>query len=84
MMLKRAGRCHDPFGVENTQPGELTIACPACPHPGKNLPPDWESAPYWKRYVELGFEFIMYTTKSSYIAFYMIHTGQWMRISDSR
>ncbi|KAH9911153.1 uncharacterized protein BXZ73DRAFT_93484 [Epithele typhae] len=26
-------------------PGELAVECPACPHPGKNLPDDWASAP---------------------------------------
>ncbi|KAH9914760.1 uncharacterized protein BXZ73DRAFT_81524 [Epithele typhae] len=41
--LKRAGRGHDPAGAANTQPGELAVECPACPHPGKNLPPDWDA-----------------------------------------
>ncbi|KAG2038914.1 hypothetical protein BDR03DRAFT_1009383 [Suillus americanus] len=35
--LKRAGRGHDPAGVDATQEGELVVLCPACPHPGKNL-----------------------------------------------
>lgn len=35
--LKRAGRGHDPTGVDATQEGELIVLCPACPHPGKNL-----------------------------------------------
>ncbi|KAJ7713966.1 hypothetical protein DFH07DRAFT_763169 [Mycena maculata] len=43
-MLKRAGRGHDPAGIENMQPGECALLCPACPHPGKNLPLDWEAA----------------------------------------
>ena len=41
MMLKRAGRGHDPDGVAATQNGQLAIDCPACPLPGKNLPDDW-------------------------------------------
>ncbi|KAI9067504.1 hypothetical protein FKP32DRAFT_1563686 [Trametes sanguinea] len=41
--LKRAGRGHDPTGVEGTQPGELAVRCPACPRPNVNLPPNWDS-----------------------------------------
>ncbi|KAJ7016361.1 hypothetical protein C8F04DRAFT_1202400 [Mycena alexandri] len=44
-MLKRAARGHDPKGIVNTQPGECALLCPACPHPGKNMAPDWESTP---------------------------------------
>ena len=44
MTLKRAGRGHDPEGVENTPPGNLTVECPACPHPGRNLPENWRDA----------------------------------------
>lgn len=44
-LLKRAGRGHDPSGVEATQPGELAVPCPSCPRPGINLPVGWESAP---------------------------------------
>ncbi|KAJ2921118.1 hypothetical protein H1R20_g15975, partial [Candolleomyces eurysporus] len=43
LMLKRAGRGNDPTGVSGTQEGELTIECPACPHPTKNLPNNWEA-----------------------------------------
>lgn len=49
-MLKRAGRGHDPTGVENTKDGECALLCPACPQPGKNLPRDWKRAPKEKRY----------------------------------
>ncbi|KAI9069581.1 hypothetical protein FKP32DRAFT_1608330 [Trametes sanguinea] len=41
-MLQRGGRAHDPSGVQGTKPGELAVRCPACPHPGINLPPNWE------------------------------------------
>ncbi len=44
-MLKRFARAHDPAGAEATGPGELVVECPACPHPGKNLPEGWEDAP---------------------------------------
>ncbi|KAJ7292244.1 hypothetical protein C8J57DRAFT_1445287 [Mycena rebaudengoi] len=43
-MLKRAGRLHDPEGILSTKPGECALLCPACPHPGKNLPNDWDKA----------------------------------------
>ncbi|KAF6743253.1 hypothetical protein DFP72DRAFT_1080451 [Ephemerocybe angulata] len=39
--LKRHACAHDPAGVTNTKPGELLTECPACPHPGKNLPDNW-------------------------------------------
>ncbi|TFY56545.1 hypothetical protein EVJ58_g7570, partial [Rhodofomes roseus] len=44
-MLKRAGRGHDSTGVGGTSPGECVVECPACPHPHKNLPSDWKTAP---------------------------------------
>jgi hypothetical protein len=43
-MLKRAGRGQDPVGVAATTQGGLAVECPACPHPGCNLPDDWEKA----------------------------------------
>ncbi|KAG1834248.1 hypothetical protein EV424DRAFT_1468755 [Suillus variegatus] len=49
--LGRGGRGHDPAGVDATAKGELAVLCPACPQPGKNLPPDWEQEPLsikWK------------------------------------
>ncbi|KIJ89496.1 hypothetical protein K443DRAFT_117906, partial [Laccaria amethystina LaAM-08-1] len=44
MALKRAGRGHERGGIDATSNGELMVECPACPHPGKNLPNDWEKA----------------------------------------
>ena len=49
LLAKRAGRGHDPSGIENTQAGQLALDCPACPHPGKNLPEGWESLPKEKQ-----------------------------------
>ena len=49
-MLKRAGRGQDPSGADGTQEGELAVECPACPHPGRNLPDGWENAPPEIRY----------------------------------
>ncbi|KAJ7581672.1 hypothetical protein C8J56DRAFT_1006010 [Mycena floridula] len=43
LMLKRAGRAHDPEGVEKTPLGGCAIICPACPQPGINLPQGWET-----------------------------------------
>ncbi|KAI0054817.1 hypothetical protein BV25DRAFT_1816493, partial [Artomyces pyxidatus] len=48
---KRAGRAHDPSGIEGTQQGELVVECPLCPHPGRNMPEGWEDTPedkMWK------------------------------------
>ncbi|OSC99710.1 hypothetical protein PYCCODRAFT_1372594 [Trametes coccinea BRFM310] len=41
--LKRAGRCHHPSGAAGTANGELAVACPACPRPEVNLPPNWDT-----------------------------------------
>ncbi|OAX33799.1 hypothetical protein K503DRAFT_794391 [Rhizopogon vinicolor AM-OR11-026] len=50
-MLKRAGRGHDPGGIENTRSGECAVLCPACPQPDKNLPHDWRAAPKTKGWI---------------------------------
>ncbi|KAJ7444150.1 hypothetical protein B0H11DRAFT_1931307, partial [Mycena galericulata] len=55
LMLKRAGRGHDPAGVEATEPGELAIRCPCCPEPGVNLPEDWHSASAEDQYLYILF-----------------------------
>jgi hypothetical protein len=39
--LGHAGRGHNPARVDTTAEGELAVLCPTCPHPGKNLLPDW-------------------------------------------
>ena len=43
--LKCGGRAYEDGGILGTNPGELALLCPACPHPGVNLPPNWELAP---------------------------------------
>jgi hypothetical protein len=43
LMLKQSGRGHAPEGGAGTSQGELAIECPACPHPDRNLPDDWEA-----------------------------------------
>ncbi|KAH7909277.1 hypothetical protein BJ138DRAFT_1115126 [Hygrophoropsis aurantiaca] len=52
-MLKRAGRGNIVAGLINMKPGDLAIACPACPHPGINLPVGWEN-------VEPGLKFLYF------------------------
>ncbi|KAJ7033047.1 hypothetical protein C8F04DRAFT_958139, partial [Mycena alexandri] len=44
-MLRRFGRGHAPDGPAGTKAGECALLCPACPHPGKNLPPQWKEMP---------------------------------------
>lgn len=44
MALKQVGWGHDPEGMDAMLKGELMIECPACPHPGQNLPDGWEKA----------------------------------------
>lgn len=48
-LLKRAGRGHDLAGLEATALGSCAVLCPACPHPGINLPDDWMDAPECSR-----------------------------------
>ncbi|KAI0764426.1 hypothetical protein BC629DRAFT_1293606, partial [Irpex lacteus] len=43
-LLKRSGRGHDARGITATKEGDCAVECPACPHPGRNLPADWASA----------------------------------------
>ncbi|KAF9023539.1 hypothetical protein BDZ89DRAFT_955587, partial [Hymenopellis radicata] len=40
--MKRGGRSHDQAGIEGTSEGELALQCLACPHPGINLPNNWQ------------------------------------------
>ncbi|KAJ7627924.1 hypothetical protein DFH06DRAFT_1338758 [Mycena polygramma] len=39
--VKRAGRGHDPEGVDATELRACAVSCWACPHDGRNLPDDW-------------------------------------------
>ncbi|KAJ7485477.1 hypothetical protein FB451DRAFT_1392216 [Mycena latifolia] len=55
LMLKRAGRAHNPTGVFGTGAGELAIECPVCPNPGVNLPEGWENAPPEDRFLYILF-----------------------------
>ncbi|KAG1833671.1 hypothetical protein DFJ58DRAFT_869463 [Suillus subalutaceus] len=42
---------HDPAGINATEQGSCAVVCPACPHPGKNLPEDWKAALPDKRWL---------------------------------
>ena len=44
MALKQASHGHYPKGIEAMPKGGLMVECPACPHPGRNLPDGWEKA----------------------------------------
>ena len=43
--LKWAGYSHSGGHVREPQPGQLTLFCPACPQPGRNLPDSWKGDP---------------------------------------
>ncbi len=50
-MVMRAGRAHDPAGILATKEGECVVLCPACPHPGINMPDGWEQTTEQKQYI---------------------------------
>jgi len=41
--LKRGAIGHTSTLVDDLADGTLAIECPACPHPGRNLPPEWRN-----------------------------------------
>ena len=48
-------------GVDATANGELAVKCPACPHPGKNMPERWEEIYKEKPYVLFEVSLSFYT-----------------------
>ncbi|TDL14398.1 hypothetical protein BD410DRAFT_734138 [Rickenella mellea] len=50
-ILKRSGSGHSLVPLSATGAGECALECPACPHPGVNLPADWREAPPKKRWL---------------------------------
>ena len=48
--MKRGGAGHTSTAVDDLGDGALAIECPACPHPGRNLPPEWENESRDKAY----------------------------------
>ncbi|KAG1902460.1 uncharacterized protein F5891DRAFT_978759 [Suillus fuscotomentosus] len=49
--IKRSGQGHQPGTIAAMEPGACAVICPACPHPGKNLPDGWENAPPESRFL---------------------------------
>jgi hypothetical protein len=43
--IKRGGAGHTTIAVDKLNNGALAIDCPACPHPGRNLPAEWDTSP---------------------------------------
>ncbi|KAJ7903966.1 hypothetical protein B0H13DRAFT_1620975 [Mycena leptocephala] len=39
--IKRAGRTHDPAGIDSTEMRSCAVICWACPQDGRNLPENW-------------------------------------------
>ncbi|KAK7029968.1 CxC2 domain-containing protein [Favolaschia claudopus] len=50
-ILKRGARAHETDGIANTPEGACALECPACPHPGRNLPPEWKDVPAEQRFL---------------------------------
>lgn len=43
--IKRGGGGHMKMGLDSVPDGAFSLECPACPHPGRNLPEDWDQIP---------------------------------------
>ncbi|KAK0484153.1 hypothetical protein EDD18DRAFT_1311916 [Armillaria luteobubalina] len=48
---------HEPGRIEGTQPGELVLCCPACPHPHVNLPDGWEKRWLYRLFIAVDANF---------------------------
>ena len=83
-MLKRAGRGHDPGGVDSTGMGELAVECPACPHPQKNLPNNWQDGGAAVVYGYLALTLPMLTAMSRwlYTLFIMVDANFKLKLKD--
>lgn len=51
MQAKRGGGGHIAGGLASITGGSLALECPACPHPGRNLPQGWDEVSEDKKYV---------------------------------
>ena len=49
--IKRGAAGHTSVAIDGLGDGALAVECPACPHPGRNLPQGWENATEDKAYV---------------------------------
>ena len=78
-MLKRSGYGH--LKDEAEAPNHsCALLCPACPHPGINLPSNWEDAPEGERYVLAQIRLSLQTFSSHYLVGYMPYFWPWMPI----
>ena len=59
MALKQAGCGYEPGGIDETPNGGLMVECPACPHPGRNLPKNWEAT---GKLLQVFFLFLLYVS----------------------
>ncbi|KAJ7155297.1 hypothetical protein C8R46DRAFT_910682, partial [Mycena filopes] len=50
-ILKRGACGYDTSGIDGVKPGSCALDCPACPHPGKNIPPEWKSVAPEKKFL---------------------------------
>jgi len=41
-VIKRGGGAHQDTPISATAAGSFAVECPACPHPGRNLPNGWD------------------------------------------
>ncbi|KAJ7851615.1 hypothetical protein B0H14DRAFT_2355115, partial [Mycena olivaceomarginata] len=60
LMMKRAGRGHDPSGVGGTAQGELALQCRSCPQPGRNLPDGWDTINWAAMPEDLRFKYFLF------------------------
>ncbi|KAF7373979.1 CxC2 domain-containing protein [Mycena sanguinolenta] len=60
LMMKRAGRGHDPSGVKGTRQGELALQCRACPQDGKNLPEGWDRINWSEMPEDLSYKYFLF------------------------
>ncbi|KAF8182181.1 hypothetical protein K438DRAFT_1975719 [Mycena galopus ATCC 62051] len=60
LMMKRAGRGHDPSGVKGTAQGQLALQCRMCPQDGKNLPDGWDKIDWDKMPKDLRYKYFLF------------------------
>src|ERR1700753_1515758 len=56
--VKRGGGCHTTTALTSVADGPVAngtfaLECPACPHPGRNLPTGWDKVDEDKKYIFL-------------------------------
>ena len=74
MALKHGGHGHDLEGIGLTSPGSLTVECPACPHPGRNLADNWaEGGLLMCVYLANHFQLLQKTNRHSIRFLYIVY-----------